>query len=87
MDEQPPARTNSRGAWIFVAAVLVITLIVVGIFLASGGSDPACDEWEKAKSEWVSSFPPIQQQTKSDLADFQGWVENDGQRTDRPEGC
>jgi hypothetical protein len=87
MDEQPTGRTNPRGAWIFVIVVLVIALVVVGVFLSAGSSDPACDAWDEAKSEWVSSFPPIQQQTKSDLADYQGWVEVGGQRTDRPEGC
>jgi heme A synthase len=79
-------RTNPRGALIFAAVVVVLAIILVGLFLTAGG-DEACDDWTAAKTEWVSSFPPIQQSSKSDLADFQGWVEIDGERVDRPEGC
>lgn len=80
-------RTNPRGALIFAAAVIVVAIIAIGLFLTVGGNDPACDEWIEAKTEWVTSFPPIQQDTKADLAEFQGWVEIDGERIDRPEGC
>lgn len=84
---QPEARTNVRGAWIFAIAVIVVAIVAIGLFLAAGGSDAACSDWEDAKTEWVATFPPIQQNTKSDLADFQGWVELNGQRVDRPKGC
>lgn len=81
------SRTNPRGALVFAAVVVVVAIIAIGLFLTVGGNDPACDEWIDAKTEWVTSFPPIQQDTKADLADFQGWVEIDGERIDRPEEC
>lgn len=84
---QPGERTAARAAWIFGVALLVVAVVVVGLFFFAGQGDPACDGWEEAKSEWVETFPPIQRQINADLADFQGWVEIDGQRVDRPEGC
>ena len=80
-------RTNLRGAVIFAIAIVLVAAVVVGVFAFGGKSDPVCAEWEDAKAEWVATFAPIQQRTKSDLADFQGWVEIDGTRVDRPEGC
>lgn len=84
---QPEAQTNRRGAMIFGAAVVVVAIVVVVLFMFVGKEDPACDEWEQAKNEWVSSFPPIQRQTNADLANFQGYVDLDGERVTRPEGC
>jgi len=80
-------RTNLRGAVVFAIAVVVVAAVVIGVIALGGGTDPECREWEDAKAEWVATFAPIQRQTKSDLADFQGWVEVDGERVDRPEGC
>ena len=85
---QPPGpRTYSRAAWIFGVAFLVVAMVVVGLLLFAGRGDPMCDEWEEARSEWVETFPPIQRQINADLADFQGWIDVDGQRVVRPDGC
>ena len=86
-ESQPEPQTNRRGALMFGAAIIVVAIILVGLFMFVGQGDPACDRWEEAKNEWVSSFPPIQRQTNADLANFQGYVDLNGERVTRPEGC
>lgn len=89
MDEEgrSEARTNPKGALVFVIAVVVVAVVVIGLLVTAGSGDEACADWEAAKAEWVESYPPIQRETQADLADFQGWVELNGERIERPEGC
>jgi hypothetical protein len=84
----PTPKTNPRGAWI-VAIVLIVVILAAGVtvLLVSRNADPACADWNRSKAEWVASFPPIEQKTKADLADYQGWVDLNGARVARPDGC
>lgn len=84
---QPEPQTNKRGALMFGAGIIVVAVVLVVLFMFAGKGDSACDQWEEAKTEWVSSFPPIQRQTNADLANFQGYVDLNGERVTRPEGC
>jgi len=68
-------------------AFVLAAAIAIALVFSSSKSGPECDQWLKAKSDYLKGVPPIQQETASDSIDFDGKVVVGGQTYVRPESC
>ncbi len=68
-------------------AFVIAALIGIALLFSSSKSGDECDPWLKAKTDYLKQVPPIQQETQSDLIDFEGKVVVGGKTFTRPDAC
>lgn len=68
-------------------AFLIAASIGVALLFSSGKGGGECDAWLKAKADYLKQVPPIQQETQSDLINFDGKVVVGGKTYTRPDAC